>query len=171
MKGSTNNNIANSVKLHKESNRIVCAIKKGATLSLDDPEVMVPMCSFTTKVNIGGWKKFELIVNEVAGECPETFVLLGAIVDPKLYVATITPSSGEPYTELITKSTETLNGTSNIAESSGHIRMGEIEFAADSNDTPFKAIDTFFALGANYLRKSGAVPEEEEEYEFGFDDI
>lgn len=50
-----------------------------------------------------------------------------------------------------------------------HLRWTRVDYP--SKFDPLKAIDVVLADGAVHLRKTGAIPEEEEEYEYGFDDI
>lgn len=148
-------------KLHKESKRITSAIKKAET----------PY--FTSKVNVGKFTTFETITSEVAATCPETFIILGAIFDRHLYVAFIVPAdkNDQLASKWIVDSTAVIDVIPNFAGPSSFVRLGDLEFPEESSNTPFKAIDQVFATGSAWLRKNDLIEEEEEEHEYGFDDI
>lgn len=149
-------------KLHKESKRIIAAVKKAGTPN------------YSSQVNVGKFSTFETIVAEVAAaqECATTFIMLGAIEGDNLWLATSLPSTTDTNIapEWLADSISGLNATKTI-NGTYFIRIGALEFAKDSSDTPFKAIDQAFSLGSAWLRKKGLVVEEEEEHEYGFDDI
>lgn len=152
-------------KLHKESKRVIAAVKKAGT----------PY--FTSPVNVGKFDTFQTIAAEVATapECKDTFVMLCAVLEEqrRLYVATIVPAdkNDQLSSKWIVDSTATLDVIPNFAGPSVFVRLGDLEFSADSKDTPFKAIDQVFATGSAWLRSKGLVVEEEEEHEYGWDDI
>lgn len=145
---------------HKESKRVISALTKAGT----------PY--FISPINVGEFDTFQLIVKEVSESTTETFVMLAAIVDQHLYVATVLPLEKKDVAEeWLTKATSNLDAVSNISSQSEQIVVGDFHFEAESSDTPFKAIDQVFANGSAWLKQNGHVQEEEEEYEFGFDDI
>lgn len=148
-------------KNHKESKRVIAAVKKAGTPN------------YTSKVDVGKFNTFETIVAQVTAECSTTFIMLGATVGRHLYLATIVPADKmeKISSKWIVDSTASLDTIPNFAGPSVHVRLADLEFTADSNDTTFKAIDQAFATGSEWLRKKELIPQEEEEYEYGFDDI
>ena len=155
--------------MQKETKRIVSSIKKGGCPT------------FVSKVNVGSWKKFSLVVSEIAVENLNTIVTLGAVIETKpkqLYIAVITPSDaivngkdivlcGVPDT--VKKDSKETRYSVNEDEYS--IEMLKLVYDENSDQSPFKLVDQVFGSITMYLKKTGVYQEEEEEYEYGFDDI
>lgn len=156
-------------KLHKEAKRVISAIQKGGT------------ATFASKLNVGGWKKFDLIVTQVAERCPETAIMLGAPVNRSLYIAVIIPQKSDKaelakaQQSWLTKSvSNVLTGAKqlkNIEKNEGSVQLLELDYNEAPEQSPFKLIDQVFGEGTAFLKKAGIIEEEDEEYEFGFDDI
>lgn len=151
-------------KLHKESRRIVAAIKKAGTPN------------YNAQVNVGDFVTFVTIASEVSRECHATFVMLGATVDRNLYLATIAPAdkgnNADPWMQGSVTSLLSDNTVQTVSSTiSPYIALRNLAFSAESEQSPFKAIDQVFSLGSMWLKRNGLVEEEEEEHEYGFDDI
>lgn len=157
------------VKLHKETKRIASAIRKGGCPT------------FSSKVNVGSWKNFVLVTKQVGNECPDTVITLGAIIEttPKaLYIAVITPNTVTDVNgiDIISKGVsgvdkESTKTTDRISENEQDIDLVKLVYNDESEQSPFKLIDQVFGSISSYLKKFGVYEEEEEEYEYGFDDI
>ena len=156
-------------KLHKETKRITGAIKKGG-----EP-------TFASKVNVGSIKNFRLVATQVAEACPGTVVMLGAIVETtpkKLFIAAIVPEdvelNGEDWLHLSIACGATKDATiapEAIAKEKTLVNLVSLVYNAESEQTPFTMVDQVIGVGTAHLKKIGVYPEEEEEYEYGFDDI
>ena len=179
MKGR--NNRPKKVKLHKETKRIVGAIKKGGTPT------------YSSKVNVGAWKTFNKIVTELSQQegCYDTVVIIGATVERSvkfpqekvegdrhvtehfLYLAVMIPSNhAELKDKLLAHITVGIDAESTSTEmGDGLIQLTELKFSEATEQSPFKVIDQVLATATAFLKKEGIIEEEEEEYEFGFDDI
>ena len=151
----------------KEAKRVVSLIKKGG------------LPTFVAKINVGSWKNFSKVVSEIAEENLDTVITLGAIVEnPKqLYLAMIVPNDTTKivdtdmfdqldYAKAGAKVTEY-----HISENTYRIEMLKFVYEPSSDQSPFKLIDQVFGSVTSYLKKVGVYQEEEEEYEYGFDDI
>ncbi len=154
---------------HKESKRIISAIRKNE------------QGSFYSQVVTEDWKTFETITSEISSAHLNCCIMIGAMVESKrrLFIALMGPTSGPEWIKESTKSFSPTTTTITMQQLT-EFRNGlepssaflvDIYFDENSEETPFKAIDQVFAASAAHLRKVGLVAEEEEEYEYGFDDI
>jgi hypothetical protein len=163
---------------HKESKRIISAIRSNnAMIDVDTAYAQ----SFYTQVSTEDWKTFEIITSQIASVRYNTCVMIGALVESKrhLFIGLMGPTSGLEWIKASTSSfspTTTTITVQHLTEFHDGIDpsgafLVDISFDETSEETPFKAIDQVFAASAVYLRKVGVIADEEDEYEYGFDDL
>lgn len=59
----------------------------------------------------------------------------------------------------------------NFQDASTDVCCVSLTYEEKSDQSPFKLVDQVFACSTAYLKRVGVYKEEEEEYEYGFDDI
>ena len=131
---------------------------------------------YNGKVKSNSLKEFEQICTDVYKQCHDSFILLGSPQKESLYIGFLIPCKVYESDVLKSKQTWSKSILSNINFKHASlffdnwVQVYEITFK-DESTTPEKGIDQIFGTNSAFLKKSGLVKEEEEEYEYGFDDI
>jgi len=161
-------------KLHKETIRVASEVRKGG------------MPTYSATLQVGSWANFCLIARQLAIECPNVHIMLTAAIEQptrSLYVATITPDDSEVIgidwlqdslkcgagNDIEDEKTQTFSKKGD--DVTFEIDAIGLTYKPNSEQFPFKLVDQVSSTGRSHLKKRGVYQEEDEEYEFGFDDI
>jgi hypothetical protein len=163
----------------KETDRIVKEIlKNGAP-------------TYRATVAVTNFEDFRICVTNVAQKCPAVSVMFGTFVGEAIYFAlAVAPSvPADVKNQWLSKSLDIVsaqqlalvpkeNRTKDNAEIVDNIwipnttvHVARLVLTAKCELTTEKLLDQIFGVASAFAKKSGLVPEEEEEKEYNFDDI
>ena len=162
----------------KETDRIVKEIlKNGAP-------------TYRAQIAVANFEDFRVCATNVAQKCPTVSVMFGTFVGDAIYFAVaVSPTvPANVKTQWLSKSLDIVsaeqlatvpkeNRTRDNAEIvdniwiNTNVHAARLVLTAKCELTTEKLLDQIFGVASTFAKKSGLVPEDEEEKEYNFDDI
>lgn len=163
----------------KETDRIVKEIMKNGAPT------------YRAQIAVANFEEFRTCATNVAQKCPDVSVMFGTFVGDAIYFAVaVSPTvPADVKNQWLSKSLDIVsaeqlatvpkeNRTKDNAEIVDDIlspdttvRVARLVLTAKCELTSEKLLDQIFGVASAFAKKSGLVPEEEDEKEYNFDDI